>query len=672
MVTDTVFSTDPKKEEKRQRLIKWLPPLAARLIRWLHATVRYRIKVPGPTQRLFQQGKPFILAFWHGRMLLMPFVYQSQFPGGRSVWTLISQHWDGELIARTVANFDISSIRGSSTRGGGPAFEEMVKKIQAGETVAITPDGPRGPLSHVHSGILRLAQQTGVPIVPVSWSARPHCRATSWDRFQVPLPFSRVVAEYGEPIVVTQENNAPSFDEYRGILAGKLNSLNHATDYQAREDRIAGWMFWGYNVLITLLSILVLPFFAWKIASEEKYRKGFRQRFGFYPLAEKLKTEKQRPLWIHAVSVGEVFSTVPFFRKIRASYPKIPVVCSTITPTGLTIARKKFTDALGVVYFPFDFALAARQALRTIRPRLFIHTETEIWPNFLLMLNRHGIPSAIVNGRISSRSSRNYGRFRFFFIRVLSNVCVFGMQTRQDCHRIIKIGADPRKVYITGNMKFDVPLPVNSNDSVNAVRSEMGFSSTSLVFVAGSTHAGEEEILLDVYLKLKSQVPGLKMLLAPRHPERCDAVERLARNRQIIMGRRTHKKSGSDVRQVDVLLLDTIGELARAYSIGDIVFVGGSLIPEVGGHNLLEPIMYQKPVLFGPYTENTADIALALKERGGGIEVSDREGLCREAGRLLGDPVARESIGRAAFGILEEHRGATERNLAILQPFLDY
>lgn len=666
------WSNSPEKSRRRARLIRWLPPLLTFLIRVLSGTLRYRIHMPRATRRLFDSEKAFIVAFWHGRMLLMPHIFKSQYTQARPAWTLISRHWDGEIIARTVSPLGIHSVRGSSTRGGKEAFGELVGKVEADEVVSITPDGPRGPRFHVQPGVVRLARRTGVPIVPVSWSSRPGWRMPSWDRFQIPLPFARVFADFGEPMVVRSNMDADETEMCRRSLEKRMRRLNHETDALARGACERGWLSLGYNLLLYFFSLMALPFFMWKIVRVEKHRAGFSQRLGLYGGANTSSKDEERPLWIHAVSVGEVLATVPFVKKVLKAVPNLPIVVSTITPTGQAVARKKIDGARRIIYFPFDFPFSTRRALRNVCPFLFVHTETEIWPNFLFALGAKGIPSAIVNGRISSRSSRQYGWFRFFFRRVLGSVTVFGMQSRLDAYRIIRIGADPRRVFVTGNMKFDVPLPADSIENRKGIREEMGLPSECLVFVAGSTHEGEEVILADVYMRLKQEDDGLRMLLAPRHPDRCGEVERLYRQRGISLERRTSRRGkGNGVSRADVLLLDTIGELAHAYATGDVVFVGGSLVP-VGGHNLLEPILFKKPVLFGPNTENTAEIANELKQSGGGIEVNDRESLFREAKRLLKDPECRESAGRAAYGILEEHRGATERNLAILRPFLEY
>ena len=433
-----------------------------------------------------------------------------------------------------------------------------------------------------------------------------------------------------------------------------------------REAHASGWTFWSYTVAILFLSVLILPWLLWKIVSVKNRRTAFLERMGLrgWP-----STGEERPFWIHTVSVGEVLATVPFVRRLKKLYPGLPIVVSSITPAGRATAKKEFRDGERILCLPFDHPISVWLALRNVRPRFFLHTETEIWPYFLLMLGRMGIPTAIVNGRMSARSCRRYGWFRFFLREVLLSVHVFAMQSRTDCHRIIRIGGDPRRVYLTGNMKFDVPVPDDAEEERKALREEMGFGEDSLILVAGSTHDGEEKILLSVFAELKKEVPRLKMLLAPRHPERCWALERLCKMERVSSERRTRRKGEAGMDDTDVLLLDTMGELARAYATADVVFVGGSLVP-VGGHNPLEPILYKKPVLFGPHTEKIAATVKALLDVGGCIRVGGRAELLEEARRLLVNPAQREAVGQAAFGILEGHRGAVERNLAILRTFL--
>ncbi len=656
------------KKLRRRWVVKWLPPLLTLYIRLLNRTLRYHMQIPDATQKLFQSKKPVIWAFWHGRILLMPSINKQMYPDIECVWTMISEHWDGELISRIVKPFKIYSVRGSSTRGGQRALLEMIKKGRDNYILGLTPDGPKGPRGRVQPGVLKLAQLTGIPIVAVSWNACPRWRANSWDHFQIPMPFARASAFFSEPMFIPRKVSPEGFTEYCSKLEKTLNLFTQKTNIHVKERRKARWLSRGYNIMLSFFSLVASPLFIWKMFSAYKYRAGFFQRLGFYPKYKTIGNGAERPFWIHAVSVGEVLATVPFVKKLMADRPHLPLIVSTITPTGQKVAQEKFPDIDKVIYFPFDYPLSAHQALKRIDPRLFIHTETEIWPNFLFMLGRKGIPSVIINGRISARSCKQYGWFRFFFKRVLASISVFGMQSKEDCLRIIRIGADPEKVFITGNMKFDIPDTPFSQEKVDLGRREMGFSNQDLIFVAGSTHSGEEEILLEVFLRLKIDVPRLRLLLAPRHPERCNDIEKLIIRKQISLRRRTQIMTDQEHGESDILLLDTIGELAQSYLIGDIVFVGGSLVP-VGGHNLLEPIVYKKPVLFGPYTDNTIDIVTELKKVNGGIEVYNEDSLFNEALKLLNDPKYRERMGQAAYGIIEAHRGATERNFGVVQKF---
>jgi 3-deoxy-D-manno-octulosonic-acid transferase len=438
----------------------------------------------------------------------------------------------------------------------------------------------------------------------------------------------------------------------------------------AREDRIPEWAFWVYNLLLLLASLLVSPYFAYKTITVEKHRTGFFQRLGFYPRAGRMKNDRARSVWIHAVSIGELLATLPLFRRIKETHGQLPVAVSSVTRTAMAVARERLRDADLIVYLPFDYPLPIRSALRRIRPKLLVHTESEIWPNLLFMLGRRGIPSAIVNGRMSERSCRWYGRFRFFYSWMLRSVSVFGMQSRSDCLRMIRIGADPRRVYLTGNMKFDIPGPPDSAAGRNDLRKDLCFDERTPVFVAGSTHEGEESILLDAFARLRKDYPALKMLLAPRHPERCGAVERLAETRGVSTVRRTRSRDRAGSLAEEVLLLDTIGELFRAYSIAEVVFLGGSLVP-IGGHNILEPVWFRKPVLIGPYTDKIEAVVRDLRKVRGAIVVRDDQDLADEIHSLLRDPASREKAGEAAFGVLRNYQGATERNLALLQPFLD-
>lgn len=656
-----------RKERRRGRWIVLLPPVLRWVLRAVARTLRWRFLISEQSRSLVDSGRPLILAFWHGHIFLLPGVFQRVFPEGSEIWTLISRHWDGELIARTVRPFGVHAIRGSTGRGGKEAFQEMLQALAQGRRVAMTPDGPRGPRRKLQPGAVWLSSAAQVPILPVAWSASPCLRLRSWDRFEVPLPFGRVCVTFGPPLTVSEIRGRPDLQSACARVEEQLNGLCRKAEAELAESALADRLSLAYNLLVSLLLVPAVPFFLWKLLTTPKHRAGLAQRLGLALPRMRRQGPGTRPIWIHAVSVGEVLATVPFVRKLQERWPDQSLVVSTITPTAQAVARQVFPDIRALIYFPFDLPVCARRLLRVVRPRLFIHTETEIWPNFLLLLGRMGISSLIINGRISARSCRQYGWFRFFFREVLKSVSVFGMQSRTDCHRIIRIGADPRRVFVTGNMKFDLPLEQDPAALGRAMREELGFRQEESIWVAGSTHSGEEEIILDVFLRLRTRFPVLRLLLAPRHTERSAQVESLARSKGLSVARRTHGPSAASGAQV--LLMDTMGELAKAYAVADLVFVGGSLVP-IGGHNLLEPIVLGKPVLFGKHTQNTADVALALREAGGGIEVYDADSLYRQAARLLSSQADRDALARAARTILEESRGATERNLEMLEGLL--
>ena len=390
---------------------------------------------------------------------------------------------------------------------------------------------------------------------------------------------------------------------------------------------------------------------------------------GFIPRQIRAQLKGSRPIWLHAVSVGEVTASIPIIKKIKEKYPQLKVVISTITTTGNYTVRKKIPEADLVIYFPYDYFFIVNRVISIINPCIFIHTETEIWPNFLWALNRRGIPSVIVNGRISLDSCRRYKLFGWFFKRVFNKISAFGMQSKIDYNRVIDIGVDSKKVFLTGNMKFDHKIPDVNPEKKERLLKDLNLYPEDQIFIAGSTHSGEEEVILDVFQQLIQEHPRLVLILAPRHPERFQEVEKLVKGKNFISARRTQIGKNNPSFHPQVMLLDTIGELSQLYGIGDIIFVGGSLV-NIGGHNILEPMAYGVPVIFGPYMENFYDIAnLTLKKRGG-IQVDNEDSLFVNIKDILSNPKKRKLIGEAGLNIVKENRGATLKTVESILPFL--
>ena len=428
-------------------------------------------------------------------------------------------------------------------------------------------------------------------------------------------------------------------------------------------------MYFIYNILLFSISFLALPFILFAMLSTKKYRSGLSQKVGFVPASILSKLSGERPVWIHAVSVGEVMTTIPLIRKLKKKYPDQKIVLSTVTVTGNYTATLNAKEADAVIYFPFDYPFIVKRVIRTINPKLFITLETELWPNFLRTLKRNHIPSVVISGRISKNSYPRYRWTRFFFSKVLKNIDAFYMQTDVDARRIMDIGAPRDRVVTVGNLKFDQSLPIVTEEEKAEFYKMLYVNEGQKIFIAGSTHRGEEDIILDIFQTLKKSHPDLILILAPRHPERFNEVAQLITRYRLRDIKRTALTRQAQTNPYDVILLDTIGELSKLYSIGTIIFVGGSLVP-IGGHNVLEPAVHKKAVLFGPHMDNFLEISSHLMNNGGGLQVHTKKELLTHAQKLLSDDTLRNDLGEKAFEIISPNQGAIEKAMEIIETFI--
>jgi 3-deoxy-D-manno-octulosonic-acid transferase len=428
-------------------------------------------------------------------------------------------------------------------------------------------------------------------------------------------------------------------------------------------------MYFIYNLLLLAASPFLALLLIAAAASAQKYRSGLAQKLGFISSAVTRKLAGNRPVWIHAVSVGEVMATIPLLQEMKDRYPRQTIVLSTVTATGNHTAALKARQADAVIYFPFDYPFMVRRAIRRVRPRLFITMETELWPNFLRGMKRNGIPSVVVSGRISNHSYRKYRLARLFFSRVLTNIDAFYMQTEEDARRIISIGAESSRVITLGNLKCDQKFPLLADGEKDILYSALNLRPDQNIFIAGSTHRGEEEMVLEAFKRLRKSCADLTLILAPRHPERFGEVAGLIARHRLDFMRKTELAGRQAGQRREVILLDTIGELSKLYSIGTVIFVGGSLVP-TGGHNVLEPVAYRKAVLFGPHMDNFQEIARCLMESGGGLQVDDTEQLFVQAKSLLDNETLRGDLGDKAFQIIARNQGTTRKAMEAIGAFL--
>ena len=430
-------------------------------------------------------------------------------------------------------------------------------------------------------------------------------------------------------------------------------------------------MYFLYS-LATLLTLLVLsPYFVYQALRHNKYVGSVKQRLGYLPVS--LNLDGDDSIWVHAVSVGEVLAARSVITELRGRYPRLRLFLSTTTRAGQQLARRSVTNVDGVLYFPFDWAFSVRRTLDRVQPRLFIMIETEIWPNLLRECRRRGIRTVLVNGRISYRSFPRYRLVRPFFRRVLADIDRFCVQGDEASRRLVSLGADPSRITVTGSLKFDAleVIPTRGRGRERVLRF-FRMSPNRPVLVAGSTLRGEEEAVVRAFNRLRTAGPSTVLggssnallVIAARHPERFAEVERLCRQEGLSTVRRTELPIDAEPR-ADAVILDTIGELAEVYQVATVVFVGGSLV-RAGGHNILEPAVFGKPIVFGPHMENFAEIADAFLANDAAVQVrSDRELEAAVVG-LMGDPVRRARLGAAARALVDANRGAKDKTLAAI------
>ena len=409
--------------------------------------------------------------------------------------------------------------------------------------------------------------------------------------------------------------------------------------------------------------LLSLPYWLYQILRHGKYRAGLAERMGKVP-ARLAQSGPQRVIWVHAVSVGEVLAVSGLIAEMRRSWPDYRILISTTTSTGQELARKRFGEE-NVFYFPMDFEFAIRPYLRALQPELVVLAETEFWPNFLHLARDSGARIAVVNARISNRSWPNYRRFRWALRKMLDHVDVFLAQTEDDRARLQSIGAEPARVQVTGNLKFDVSLPAPP-PIVESLRRALAAESAGPVLVCGSTVEGEEPVLLKAFEHVRASHPRAVMMLAPRHPERFDEVAILLQQ----LGLPSHRRScwTGEPLAGGVLLVDSIGELSALYALADVAFVGGSLVPR-GGHNIIEPAQHGVAIVVGPHTENFRDI-VALFQNRDALRVAALSELTLTLMHLLEQDAERKALGRRAEETMRSQMGATSRTLAALQTLL--
>ncbi|MFC2742893.1 MAG: tetraacyldisaccharide 4'-kinase [Selenomonas artemidis] len=425
-----------------------------------------------------------------------------------------------------------------------------------------------------------------------------------------------------------------------------------------------------YNLAAILIVTIIIPIFVLRATRERGFIERIKQSFGFYPQETIDKVAGKNAIWVHAASVGEIVATSPLVREFRKVFPDSPILVSVVTTGGYEMAHRIIKDADAIIYFPLDLPFLASRVVGRIRPRVFLPVETELWPNFLKKAKQLDVPVMMVNGRISDRSVKQY-KYLFGMLReMIGTVKCFAMQSSIDADYIMRLGAPRELVTVTGNTKFDQAYTSVSAEERAALIEELGLSGASRIMIAGSTHRGEEELVLAAFKAVREKDLGVRLIIAPREVLRTLEVEHLCRKAGFTVTTRKELQKGDAARGEDIVILDTVGELGRVYGLGDVIYIGGSLIPH-GGHNILEPAAHGKAIIVGNQMFNFKDIHALFRNRNAVVTVMNGEELTRETLRLFGDAAERARLEAETLAIINENKGASEKSARILVEMLE-
>lgn len=437
---------------------------------------------------------------------------------------------------------------------------------------------------------------------------------------------------------------------------------------RTRSESRPDWRDFAYNAMLVALSPLLLLYLLWRLVVKGKSRKGFAERLGAVPPeAAELAAHDDPVVWFQACSVGEVAAVEAVINALREVEPLAHVVLSTTTPTGRDMAQKRGIEADALIYFPFDIPWCVRRVMRSVEPDLLVTVDTELWPNILSIARRRGMPVVVVNARISDKAYPKDRLIKPVLAWAMSNFSAVLAQSQKDADRFVALGAPAERVEVMGNCKFDEPMPDVRSAEADKLRMDLGLRADAPVFVAGSTREGEDELILDAFDQMRQTHRELQLVIAPRHPDRGDAIEKLVSERGYAAFRRSRalaEDQGDNPSavggQVRVVILDTIGELTRVYALATVVFVGGSLVPW-GGHNILQPIALGKPTLMGPWMQNFQDVAdIALSEQAA-RQVANAGELAEVAAAIISSEPEQQLFATRGQAMLQKHGGAARR-----------
>ena len=646
--------------------------VAAGYIRLVYNTSEVRRDPPDTDAKLFAEH-PQIFAMWHGQFGMLPKIKPDR---PADVAAMVARHGDAELIAGVLSRFGMRLIRGAGAgyrrrnRGGAAALRESLKALQQGTTVAMTADVAPGPARKAGNGIVMLAKLSGRPIVPCAMATNRYLTLSNWSAFTINLPFSKLGIVVGDPVRVPEDADSAALEAARIAVERGLNQatarayeLAGATDpllpaVQVKDAPKPAFALRAYRALTRYAAPVAPLLLAWRtrIGKEEPARRP--ERYG--------EASVPRPsgflVWFHAASVGEANAVLPVIDAIAAEHPEIGLLLTTGTVTSAKLARARLPKGAVHQYVPLDNQDYVRRFLKHWQPDLAVFVESEIWPNLVLETNALNVPLVLVNGRMSFRSFRRW-RNRPGLSRPLFSA--FGLvlaQNERFAQRFTALGT-PRTVAV-GNLKADAPPPPVDLAGHKKLAAALAGRT---VWLAASTHPGEDDIAAVAHLAMKKARPDLLTVIVPRHPERGPFIARLLEGANLKVALRSEGKLPE--AGTDIYIADTIGELGLFYNLVPVALIGGSLVPH-GGQNPVEAIKLGAAVVTGPHWRNFADAYEELLASGGAVQVSDAQSLATTALLLLENAQARGRIMSRAEGAIARLGGALPRTISELEQFL--
>jgi len=650
-----------------KKMFGWL---AARYIALVRDTSTV-MRVPSDMERQIDETAPAIFTTWHGQFLMSA----TMKPAHQPAKMVIARHGDAEVIAQAVRYFGVELIRGAGAagrrkdRGGATAFRAALNSLKEGVNIAMTADVPPGPARQAGLGVVTLARASGRPVIPMGFATRRNIAFRSWSRFTLNLPFSKLAMVMGEPLRVPADADDDQLEASRRDLEGRINaatrrayrlaggSAHLAEPVSAANPERPGLALGAYRLLTRVARPAAGLLLRRRVARGKEIGERLGERFG--------RPGRNRPSgrlwWFHAASVGETNSILPLMHALHERYPDIRFLLTTFTVTSARIASNRLPDGAVHQFAPLDSPQFVRRFLDYWRPELAAFTESEIWPNLIMETHARGAPMILVNARMSRRSFQRWRKQPGMSRPLFSRFDMILAQDRALATRFMKVGA--HTVHTLGNLKADAPAPPVDE----RLRKELDAALEGRpVFLAASTHPGEDEIITEAAELLRTRLPDLLTVIVPRHPERGAAILDMAKARGISAARRSRTAlPGADI---ELFISDTLGELGTWYAVSPLALIGGSLVPH-GGQNPIEAVKLDTGVITGPHHANFAQSFEALSTAGGCREVSSARELADTVAELLAHSEALEAMRVSAHTAAVELQGALERTLAALAPY---